>query len=93
MFKVKFSNTGDVAEIEEGNDLMDVTREKSRPIAYGCENGMCGTCIVKVTEGMENLSKLDDQESQTLDVMGMNDGEHRLACKCKVNGDVTIEGM
>ncbi|MBT4917296.1 (2Fe-2S)-binding protein [Candidatus Peregrinibacteria bacterium] len=93
MFKVKFSNTGDTAEVEEGSEMIDATRDKGWPIAYGCEDGMCGTCIVKVNEGMENLPEMSEQESQTLEVMGMNDGQHRLACQCKVNGDVTIEGM
>ncbi len=93
MAKIKFKNTGDEAETEEGAELKDVTKEKGWPIAYGCEDGMCGTCIIKTAMGKENLSPIDEKEKQTLDVMGMDDGEHRLACQCKVKGDVEIEGM
>jgi len=93
MFKVKFTNTGDEVEVEEGSELKDATRDKGWPIAYGCEDGMCGTCIVKVAEGKENLSEMSEKEKETLGVMGMDDGEHRLACQCKINGNVTIEGM
>ena len=93
MAKVKFTNTGDEAEIENGGELKDVTRDNGWPIAYGCEDGMCGTCIVKVKEGKENLNAIEEKEAQTLDIMGMNDGEHRLCCQCKVNGDIAIEGM
>ena len=93
MFKVKFTNTGDEVEVEAGTELKDVTRENGWPIAFGCEDGMCGTCIVKAVEGKENLSATEEKENDTLSVMGMDDGEHRLACQCKVNGDVVIEGM
>ena len=91
MPKVKLQNSGDEAEVSEGKELSDVIKGKGWPVAFGCEDGMCGTCIVKVLEGKENLSPMDEKEKDTLGVMGMDDGEHRLACQCKVNGDVTIE--
>ena len=47
MPKVKFKNTGEEVEVAEGAELKDVTKEKGWPIAYGCEDGMCGTCIIK----------------------------------------------
>jgi len=93
MPKVKFKNTGDEEKAQQGDSLKDVTRDGGWPIAYGCEDGVCGTCIVKVTEGSENLNKMEETEKQTLDIMDLNDGEHRLACQCKVNGDLEIEGM
>lgn len=92
MPKVKFKNTGDEAEVEEGTELKDVTKEKGWPIAYGCEDGVCGTCIIKTVAGAENLSPKEDKEKNTLGVMGMDDDEHRLACQCKVKGDCEIEG-
>lgn len=93
MPKVKYQNTGDESEVEAGGELRETTKAKGWPIPYGCEDGKCGTCIVKAVEGKENLSAMEEKEQQTLEVMGMGDGEHRLACQCKVNGDVTIEGM
>ena len=93
MPKVKFQNTGEEVEVEQGANLKEVTKNQGWSIPYGCEEGTCGTCIIKVIEGKENFSPLTETEKQTLDVMSMDDGEHRLACQCKVNGDVTIEGM
>jgi ferredoxin len=93
MFKVIFSNNGEEVQAEEGAELKDITREKGWPIAYGCEDGACGTCIVEVEEGAENLGEMSDMEKQTLEVMMMNDGQHRLACQCKVKGDVKIKGL
>lgn len=93
MAKVKFSNTGDEVEVSEGTELASVTKDNGWPIAYGCENGLCGTCLIHVKEGKENLSEVDETENQTLEMMCMNDGEHRLCCRCKVNGDTEIEGL
>jgi ferredoxin len=93
MPKVKFVNNGDEAEVEAGAQLKDITKEWGWPIAYGCEDGMCGTCIVHVKEGKDSLGPIEGKEEQTLSVMGMDDGEHRLACQCKISGDCTIEGM
>lgn len=89
--KVTFKNTGDTAEVSEGVDLKTVTKDNGWSIAYGCEDGMCGTCIVKIAEGSENLSPMEEKEKNTLSVMGMDPNEYRLACQCKVQGDVTIE--
>lgn len=93
MPKVKFTNVGEEVEAEAGALLRDVTRDHSWPIAYGCEDGVCGTCIVRVHKGKTALGPLEEKEKQTLDMMGMDDGEHRLACQCKVEGDVEIEGF
>ncbi len=93
MVKVKFQNTGEEVEAEAGSDLQTITTAQGWPVAYGCGNGVCGTCIISVKEGKENLNDVDEVEDQTLEMMCMKDGDHRLACRCKVNGDITIEGM
>lgn len=93
MSKVKFNNSGEDAEVKPGDSLMEVTKDNGWPIAYGCEDGMCGTCIVRVKEGKENLNEVEEHEKQTLDIMGLDDGDHRLACQCKIEkeGDIEIE--
>ena len=93
MPKVTFTDTGDQADAEIDTSLKDATKGRGWPIAYGCEDGVCGTCIVEIKEGKENLSDIAEVEDQTLDMMGMKDGTHRLCCQCKIKGDVTIKGM
>lgn len=88
-FKVTFKNTGASEGANAGEKLMDVTKRANWPIPYGCEDGMCGTCLIKNSAG---LSKMDDKERQTLDVMGFKEEEgYRLACQCTVEGDSEIE--
>ncbi len=93
MPKVTFKNTGEIVETAQGSLLKDAARDKGWPIAFGCEDGVCGTCLIKAHEGKENLNPMEEKEAQTLDMMCMKDGEHRLCCQCKANGDVVIEGM
>jgi ferredoxin len=88
MPKVKFHNNGEETEVEAGSLL-----HEGWPIAYGCEDGVCGTCIIRIDKGKTALGPIEAKEEQTLDMMGMNDGDHRLSCQCHVNGDVEIEGF
>ena len=91
MAKVVYSNNSEEVEVDSGTELRKVTQDKGWHIPYGCEDGLCGTCVVKVAEGADNLSDVEEKEEMTLTAMGVFDGEHRLACQCKVNGDVKIE--
>jgi len=64
-------------EIKDGSPIKDACKEMG--VAFGCEDGMCGTCIIEVDEGSENLPELNDAE----EALGM-DGKYRLACQCKL---------
>lgn len=90
MPNVTFQNTGQTASIDDGGLLRELVHGEGWPIPFGCENGICGTCLITISSGKENVSAIEEMEAQTLEAMGMDEGEHRLACQCKVNGDVTI---
>jgi ferredoxin len=49
--------------------------------------GQCGTCIVEIVEGMENLSPRTEVESRKLKRKPEN---YRLACQTLVNGSVSV---
>jgi ferredoxin len=50
--------------------------------------GQCGTCVVEITEGLENLSPRTDFENKVL--RGKPDS-FRLACQTLVNGPVKVK--
>ena len=77
MAKLVF-NGDDELEVDDGSPLKPHCEEAGVPFA--CEEGVCGTCIVEVEAGMENLSGFTQEE---LDFLGEQDLE-RLACQCKV---------
>lgn len=91
MAKISFEMDGITYETEPGQLLVDICREAGSSIPFGCTNGICGTCIISVLEGMDNLSEQEPDEEMTLEMFGADKPEHRLACQCRVDGDVTID--
>lgn len=71
-------NDEDEIEVEDGDPLKPYCEEAGVPFA--CEEGICGTCVIEVEEGMENLSEFTQEE---VDFLGEEDNE-RLACQCKI---------
>lgn len=50
--------------------------------------GQCGTCVVEIVEGVENLSPKTDFELKKLRKKPEN---YRLACQTLVNGSIMIK--
>ncbi len=90
MPKVKFIADNIEVEAEEGKLLREVCQDNDMTIPFGCENGLCGTCLVSVKEGEDNLSEKTDIEKETLEAILAYE-DQRLACQCKVQGDVTFD--
>ena len=64
-------------DLDDNSPIREPCKELG--VLFGCENGLCGTCMVKVTEGEENLSEKNDAEEQMMLEEGV-----RLACQCKI---------
>ena len=79
-------NDDEVVDLEDGSLLKDSCEEAGVPFA--CTEGICGTCVIEVRDGGENLSEMTQEE---LDFLGGSDGE-RLACQCTIKqGTVKID--
>jgi ferredoxin len=50
--------------------------------------GQCGTCVVEIVEGMENLSPKTDFEQK---VLRKKPESFRLACQTLVNGSISVK--
>ena len=77
-------------EVADDYPLINLAEEHDTSILFGCRDGACGACMIKVIEGKDNLSKIEDDEKDFLESMAGEEDE-RLACQCKVKGDVVIE--
>jgi len=85
MAKIKNKKTGKEIEVKDGEDIRDACFELGVP--FGCRNGMCGSCMINVCKGKENLSELTGAE-KVLE----RDEKNRLACQTKIKeGNVTID--
>lgn len=90
MPKVTFIADGKSAEANQDELLREACQRNDFTLPFGCENGLCGTCLVAIKEGAENLTEKTDQEKETLEVLLAYE-DQRLACQCRVKGDVTFD--
>ncbi len=85
MAKLIFLNTDEEVTIPDGSDIKEACEQAGIPFA--CSEGVCGSCIIEITEGMSNLSAFTQAEN---DFLGEMQNE-RLACQCKIKkGEVKI---
>lgn len=80
MAKLIFADTKEEYELPDNSSIIEPCEEAGVPFA--CTEGVCGTCVIEVIEGMENLSEFNEAES---DFLGELNTE-RLACQCKIRG-------
>lgn len=86
MPKIIFEHSGEEIDLPENSPIAEVCEEAGVPFA--CTEGVCGTCVIEVTEGQENLSTPTQEEE---DFLGEGTTDERLACQCKIKqGNIKI---
>ncbi len=74
-----------------GTRVIEISEKVGSAITYGCREGECGTCIMKVTDGWDNLSEASVLEDKILRE-NMAGKHNRLACQAQVlGGDVAVK--
>ena len=65
-FKVRLSSTGDVYTIPADQTIIEVLRENGLEVDTSCEEGFCGTCLTRYTEGEPDHRDqiLDDEDHE-----------------------------
>jgi ferredoxin len=79
MPKLIFDETGEEFEIASDGSIIEACEEIGVPFA--CTEGVCGTCVITVTKGIENLSPYNEAEQ---DFLGDTMTNERLACQCRL---------
>lgn len=90
MPKVTITTDDLTIDVKDGYQLIEMCEDHDTSILFGCRDGACGACMVKVLEGKEHISPMENDEKDFLETMAAEENE-RLACQCKVYGDVKIE--
>jgi ferredoxin len=82
---VTFEDIGITVTVPAGTRLIEVSEKVGAGITYSCREGECGTCIMKIVSGMENLAERSVLEDKVLqeNMAGRN---NRLACQAQVLG-------
>lgn len=79
MAKLIFDHNNEEIELEDGSAIAEACEEAGVPFA--CTEGVCGTCVIEIKEGKENLTPPTQEE---LDFLGDGTCNERLACQCKI---------
>jgi ferredoxin len=88
---VTFEKLGITVSVSAGTRLIEISEKVGASITYGCREGECGTCMMKITSGMENMSQRSVLEDKVLqeNMAGRND---RLACQAQVlGGEISVK--
>ena len=102
--KVTFLPIGKTVEFESGNlpykghgkpeSLLDIALNFGIHLEHACGgNCACTTCHIWVKEGAENLSQMDDDEADRLDMAADLQLNSRLGCQAQITkpGKVVVE--
>lgn len=81
MAEIKFTHNGESVSVPDNSPLAEICEEAGVPFA--CTEGVCGTCVIEVKEGKENLTPPTQEEE---DFLGEGTEDERLACQCKIKG-------
>lgn len=74
-------------EVTVKSDESCVEAGEKLGIPFSCSDGNCGTCLVRVKKGLENLSPWTKQEED----FGLDEDE-RLLCQVRItSGEVEVE--
>jgi ferredoxin len=88
--QVTFADIDVTIVIGAGARLIEFSERAGAGILYGCREGECGTCLVQVVSGAENLSEPSVLEDQILKSL-LAPEDYRLACQAQVlGGEVVI---
>ena len=86
-----FEDIGVTVSVPAGTRVIDISEKVGSGIIYGCREGDCGTCMMKVSKGPENLSEPSVLEDKILRE-NMGGRNERLACQAQVlGGDISVK--
>lgn len=88
--KVHFILEDLLVEAPDGASLQAVADAAGADITFGCRTGSCGTCRVRMAEGLDTCSPAGPEERAYLAALGAP-ADHRLACQVTLHGDAAVD--
>ncbi len=89
--KIKLDPINVEVAIETNDNLLSALLTKDLSVMKECGGrGMCATCHVYITEGMDSLSPINRRELRSLEVITTCTKFSRLACQARVLGEGVV---
>jgi ferredoxin len=80
--------------LEEGSNLSEHLTVRNSPILFGCRTGICGTCLIEVSEEKNGkLHARTEEEEDLLPLIAPGNPAARLACQICINADIRIRPL
>ncbi len=91
MKTVRLEPIAQQTSIETNGNLLSVLLNKDLDVLRECGGrGMCATCHIYVSSGMDALSPVNRREQRTLEVITTCKTNSRLACQARVMGNGVV---
>ena len=87
--KIIFKNNNQIITTDEETSLLRASIRYKVGMPYKCGGGICGTCICKIEDGINNTNKLTKKELKLLSEEDIKSSK-RLACQTIVNGNISV---
>ena len=101
MPRVSISDTNQTLDVTPGETIYQSLLECGTELSHGCLSGSCGACRIEILSGKENLHEAGFIEKNTIQSLkeeflakrgeDFSQREIRLACRAKINGDISIK--
>lgn len=88
--KITFVDIEVSVNVPAGTRVIEVSEKVGAGIIYGCREGDCGTCLMRVVSGMEYLSPPTALEDKVLKE-NMAGKDMRLACQAQMLGEGEVK--
>ena len=91
MKTVRLEPIAQQTSVETNGNLLSVLLNKDLDVLRECGGrGMCATCHIYVSSGMDALSPVNRREQRTLEVITTCKTNSRLACQARVMGNGVV---
>jgi ferredoxin len=88
--KINFkTNNNQIITTDEETSLLRASIKYKIGMPFKCGGGICGTCICKIDNGINNTNKLTKKELKLLSEEDIK-SSRRLACQTIVNGNISV---
>lgn len=92
MARIHFLSDDIEVEVSDGTPIRDAAGEADASLPFGCYEGFCGTCTLRVIEGYENLNPPNENERERIGDDVMKAQHKRLGCQAVIlKGRVVVE--
>jgi ferredoxin len=89
MPKLTFLKHNQTFEVETGAKFLDFCEDHPGLHEFGCQVGSCGTCVLTIRSGPENVNPVSRDEMDTIEMCTDVKGA-RLGCQLSIQGDIAI---